>query len=274
MGRKQAPPNVSFFAFQDIITSVVGIFSLIMIIMLLELANRTADGQSSGQQSSAAQSAVLTAMQSEMTTLKTRLEELKRVASSLGTSKPMTAEEKKIAIQKQSTEIEARLKQFEALQEKTSRAVTAAETMLTQLQNEALRQNEKGDESKKLLDKLAFLKAELDSLKDDDPLIFRNEQLQGKSIVVIDFDSTETRVLEFASSRRQIFAGKDRVKQFTSWADTQNFTNSHFLLMVRPGGNGPYGNARTYFQGKNASYGYDVIGANRPLKMRSEIGVQ
>lgn len=272
MGRKQSAPNVSFFAFQDIITSVVGIFVLITIIMLLELANRTVQGQSSGQQSANAQSAALSAMQSEIETLEKRLEELKRVASSLGTSKPMTAEEKKKEIEKQITEIEARLKRFDALQQQTSRAIAAAETTLRQLQEAALRQSENGDERKKLIDKLAFLKAELDSLKDDDPIIFRNEQLQGKAIVIIDFDTAETRIMELQANQRRVFAGNDRSKQLTSWFDTQSIASMHFHLMLRPGGNVPYANARAYLQTKNASYGFDVTGSQRPLKMRSEFG--
>lgn len=272
MGRKQAAPNVSFFAFQDIITSVVGIFVLITIIMLLELANRTVHGQSSGQQSSKAQSAALSAMQSEVTTLESRLEELKRVASSLGTSKPMNAEEKKKEIAKQVADIEARLKRFDALQQQTSRALVAAETTLKQLQEEAIRQNDKGDERKKLLDQLAYLKAELDSLKDDDPLVFRAEQLQGKAIVVIDFDATETRLMDLQAKQRLIFKGNDRSKQLVSWADARNIAEMHFHLMLRPGGNTPYANARSYFQSKNASHGFDVMGPKRPLKMRSEFG--
>ncbi len=119
-------------------------------------------------------------MQSEIETLEKRLEELKRFASSLGTSKPMTAEEKKKEIEKQITEIQARLKRFDALQQQTSRAIAAAETTFAPTARGRLTASEKGDERKKLLDKLAFLKAELDSIKDDDPLIFRDENCRAK----------------------------------------------------------------------------------------------
>ncbi len=244
MVRKQATPNVSFFAFQDIITSVVGIFILITIIMLLEMANRTVLGLSSGRQSTEAQSSGHSAMSAEVKTLENRLEELKQVASSVGTSKPMTSEEKRKDIEKQISEIEARLKRFSALQQQTSRAILAAETTLRQLQEVALNHNEKADERKKLLDQLAFLRAELDSLKDDDPLVFRDEQLQGKTVVVIDFDSTETRVLKSQMNARLVFSGNDRSDQWARWAGSQNLASMHFHLMLRPGGNVPYNNAR------------------------------
>lgn len=40
MRRKLSGPGVSFFAFQDIITAVVGIFILITLIMILELLEK------------------------------------------------------------------------------------------------------------------------------------------------------------------------------------------------------------------------------------------
>ena len=48
MGRRKAQgPSVSFFAFQDIITSVVGIFVLITLIMMVDLVTRKASASSS-----------------------------------------------------------------------------------------------------------------------------------------------------------------------------------------------------------------------------------
>ena len=133
-------------------------------------------------------------------------------------------------------------------------------------------ESQKEEENRSLLGKLAHLRAEIDSLKDDDPLIFRNEKLQGKAIVIVDISITEIRLLEMEAKRRQTFNGANRVDNARKWIDAQDLAATHFLLMLRPNGNSTFSTLRTHLQSKSASYGFDVIGEKRPLKMRSEIG--
>jgi hypothetical protein len=186
----------------------------------------------------------------------------------------MTTQEKQKEVEKQLEEIEERIKRFHALQQQTSQVLASTATTLRQLKDDALEQDGKDEENRKLLGKLSYLRAELDSLKDDDPLIFRNEKFEGRTIIIFDIASDQVQVLEIDANRRQAFSGANRVASLRQWIDRQDITAAHFLLILRPDTNQFFSPLRSHLQSKNASYGFDVIGANRPLKMRSEIAAQ
>ncbi len=73
--------------------------------------------------------------------------------------------------------------------------------------------------------------------------------------MVIDFDAAETRVMELQAEQRRAFAGNDRSKQLVSWIDAQSIPSMHFHLMLRPGGNVPYANAKAYFKPRTPAMG-------------------
>ena len=72
MARKNSAPSISFFAFQDIITSVVGIFVLITLILAVKLAVKATERLSTEKPVAENLSKVVELMQSEVDTLKNR----------------------------------------------------------------------------------------------------------------------------------------------------------------------------------------------------------
>ena len=82
--RKAQGPSVSFFAFQDIITSVVGIFVLITLIMMVELVTRKASASGSNQAVEDTFSAVIVELQQQYEALEARSAKLDTMAKKIG----------------------------------------------------------------------------------------------------------------------------------------------------------------------------------------------
>jgi TolA-binding protein len=115
MSRKSSAPSVSFFAFQDIITSVVGIFVLITLIMVVQLAVKATDRLSSKSPVADNLSSIVALMQSEVDELKKRETELETVSSSVAGVQQFNIEEIRMDLEKEVKQLEERTKRFEAM---------------------------------------------------------------------------------------------------------------------------------------------------------------
>ena len=271
MGRRINGPAVSFFAFQDIITSVVGIFVLITIIMMIELVSKTVEGQTNGNRVADTLSASLNSLEAELKEMRQRSETLSTRSKSVAGIQPFNVEEIRSDIEKRIQHVEEQTKRSEAVNEKTRKVVVATEGELDQLNQQAVAADSKRDELKKLLDKLQYLDTKIGELTTEDPLVFRNANMAGRSLIVTDIQPKQIEVLELARNVRQVFSGSDRLTKFNEWVDKQPTDRFHFLLLVRPGAASSFNSVQSQLDSVGASFGFDVIAANRSIKLRSEV---
>ena len=110
MRRKQTAPSVSFFAFQDIITSVVGIFVLIALIMILQLIERTVEGQASSDQVADQLSETLSLLRVEVDSLRQQYEKLEQSLASTPTVNRFNAVSVMTELDQATEQSEARIK--------------------------------------------------------------------------------------------------------------------------------------------------------------------
>ena len=271
MARKNSAPSVSFFAFQDIITSVVGIFVLITLIMVVELAAKATERLSTDKPVAKNLSKVVALMQSEVDALKKRETELEKSSSSVAGVQRFNVDEIRADLEKESKQLEERTKRFEALQKSTRSVLVAAEGQLKQLQEESIANQPKQDELKKLLGKLEFLDRKISNLQTDDPMVFRDASLSGKELVIVDLAAGEIGLLDLSRNAREKFTGIGRVDNFLKWITDRRLSSLHFLMLVRPGAASTFESCRSKLNQLHASYGFDVIANDRTLKMRNEL---
>jgi len=272
MARKNSAPSVSFFAFQDIITSVVGIFVLITLIMMVELVSKKIEGQSTGNQVADTMSKTIALLESDLDQLQQRASDLTQRSSSIAGVQRFNADEVKADLENELKRNDEQAKRFEGLNQQSRRVLIAAEKDLDQLQKESAESEQDRDELKKLIGKLQYLDTLVGQVTADDVMIFRNSSLNGRDVTVVDLQPREITALELSGSNRIVFSGVDRITKFMDWADQKSPATSHFVLLVRPGGTSTFDNCRKHLDSTGASYGYDVISSNRALKMRSELG--
>ncbi len=271
MGRRINGPTVSFFAFQDIITSVVGIFVLITIIMMIELVSKTVEGQTKRSQVADTVSVSLNSLEMELAEMRVRYETLSTRSKSVAGVQPFNAEEIRSDIEKRIQQVEEQTKRSEAVNQQIRKIVVATEGELDQLNQQAVAADSKRDELKKLLDKLQYLDTKIGEITTEDPLVFRNTNLAGRSLIVTDIQSKQIEVLELARNVRQVFSGVDRLSKFNAWLNKQPVDSLHFLLLVRPGAAGTFNAVQSQFDSVGASFGFDVIAANRSIQLRNEV---
>ena len=271
MGRRINAPSVSFFAFQDIITSVVGIFVLITLIMMIELVSKTVEGQTNGNQVADTLSASLNTLEVEIEELRERSEALSNRSKSVAGLQRFNVEEICSDIEKRIKQVEEQTKRSEAVNQKIRKIVIATEGDLDQLNQQALAADSKREELKKLLARLQYLDTKIGDLTTEDPLVFRNADLAGLSLIVVDIQPKQIEVLELARNERQAFAGSDRLAKFNAWSNKQPVDQFHFLLLVRPGAASSFDSIQSQLAGVGASFGFDVIAANRSIKLRDEV---
>ena len=186
MGRRIQGPSVSFFAFQDIITSVVGIFALILIIMMVELVSKTVEGKGDGNLVADTLSQSLKSFESDVAELRQRSEELSVDSRSVVGIQRFNVEEIRSDIEKRIQHIVEQTKRTDALSQQLRKLLIASQGELDQLDKQAVATEDKRDELQTLIGKLQYLDSKIGNLTTEDPLVFRNTNLAGRSLIVTD----------------------------------------------------------------------------------------
>ena len=244
--RRQHGPSVSFFAFQDIITSVVGIFVLITLIMMVDLVSRKSSSASTAGAAEDTLSSVISDMQSEIQELQARSEYLFQRGKKVAGVQSLNKEEIR-------EDMEKRLR-----------------SLNEQLQIESMNRAPEREELKNLLAKLEFLETKIGELSTEDPLVFKNVNLMGRTVVVIDMEPKKIIALNLASDQRSEFSGAARFTQFENWAKGLPVSKLHFFLLVRPGAASSHTKVQEYLESVNASFGFDLLQDGKTIKLRSE----
>lgn len=271
MGRRRAQgPSVSFFAFQDIITSVVGIFVLITLIMMVELVS-SRSRPSATSDSTEVLEKTLSSMQDEIA-------KMEQISQTLTRKSKATSSVQRFNVDEIREELTQRIKLSEerkARMDSSSNELTFTVKELTkqarQVDQDLVAAEAKREELKKLLDKLKFLDSQIGELTTEKPMVFRNATLAGKSLIIVDVSEKEIQTLHIANKKRDSFTGISRFSNFQSWVSNQRVGGLHFVLFIRPGGAGSFDKIRSDLLSQNASFGFDVLADDQKLKLRSEV---
>lgn len=272
MSRRRAQgPSVSFFAFQDIITSVVGIFVLITLIMMLDLVQRTDSSSASQQLVADTFSAAITDLETQLAQLQKRSNELDVLASKIGAvqvfNKDDIEKELRASIQRLNEQIE----RTEQLNRETQQLVDNQTKVQTKLQIESQKRSPDRDELAKLLKELDKLDSKIGELELDEPLVFKSQPLNGRSVVVIEVTSAGAVVLDLQADRRSTMRAQNLERDFESWMKSHAKGSYHYFLLIRPGGATNFDTLRAILVKDSASYGYDVLDQEKSVKLRSEV---
>lgn len=264
MARKHAAPSVSFFAFQDIITSVVGIFVLITLIMVLELADRTVAGSGKGNQVEDTLSETIKLLDEQVQSSKELVAKLQKSAAASTTVASVDSKSRREELEKELKQLEERRKKFESKQTATSQANTRSEGTLRQLEEQSVETDKKMDELKMLLAKLNQIDTAIETFIDNSN-VFRHSNISGRAITVTELRRNEIDVTKLSSMQRTTFSEPGAFEKWKQWVNSQNLNSTHFLILVRPGGSTLFNKSQGFLKGLGASFGFDVTDDPLPL---------
>ncbi len=269
--RKASGPSVSFFAFQDIITSVVGIFVLITLIMMVELVQRKGSTPASTKLLEDSHSSVIADLMLQVEKLESRSKKLDSISTKIGSvqvfNKDEIAKELRASIQSLNEQIERTDQRKREIQ----RIIDSQIKLQASLQSETVQRSRDREELAKLLKELGRLDSKIGEMDSDAPLIFKSKSLDGRTVVVVDVARDETVLLDLDADRRTTIRGKDSEREFKNWIAKHSKGNFHYFLLIRPNGASNFDTLRSSLDESGASYGYDLLDQDRTIRLRSEV---
>lgn len=263
--RRRSNSGISFFAFQDIITSVTAIIIVVVLLLALDLTQQ--DPGTVGMPLVLAEELEqrIDAIRAELDDVKSRAEAADDVIQDITNQTP---EEIK-------NEIAARGRDIEDLRSKLERQTKyrndweAREqaALVKKYEQEPLRQ-----ELEQLQRELAGLRKQSAEEVTDDRPIFTLPQGLNKTgwLVVVDADRISTAPIGM-SVKPRVFAtsnslfGKTAAEHFAKWIGTDSHRSDYFLVLIRPDGSATYDLLAGELEGLSVSFGYDLIDQSQEI---------
>lgn len=270
MPRRVSGPQVSFFAFQDIITSVVGIVILITLVLIIELAQKV--------------ERIENATVPDMNAVVQRIEKLKVMITSL---------QVELDQRNKAENAVAGVNRFnyQNLLEESQRSLTSLTTQIgiaehdsnaqtSQLQRAVGEQHRvqaaaAGLESQRielagLLEQQEAMRFKMENVSSDPSLIYRDTTAAGQFVCLVLLGDAEIEVHDAAEQRTFTFAGTGRQARWRKWLLNQSLSKRHFFVAIRPSGTADFQDIRDGLDDAQATYGFSVVAANKQMKLGYE----
>jgi len=269
--RKSSGPSVSFFAFQDIITAVVGIFILITLLLVLELAQRVEAAASTPMADIAAVIEAIEALEKETERMAAEIARRTESAAKDAELNEFNRVERTERLENAVAVAEARLNDLREKGKETADRIAAAEKK----ENSLLMRSEELREDRSILERLKAKLAEVENainrLESDDTPLFRDQTETGRFVTLITLRAG-TIELRDALSRDSIdFVGPKRLDELRAWLKINALDKRQIFLVVTPGAAGDFEAIRADLNKLRAVYGFNVSGSAAQIRLGFEV---
>lgn len=271
MRRRTIGPGVSFFAFQDIITAVVGIFILITLTLILEL-NQRVESAARPANADAAQ------MQQQIVAL---IQESERLQSLYNTRLKQHTNANSIT----TFNYEKKLREVTANTVATKQQISNAKQALKSTLSERLKAREVHDrlvaEGKMLDDerqktsnletKLQALANKANKIKQDTSIVYRDRIDDLTFVCLLQLNQQGIEIKDAATKTVQQL---NSVKFFEEWSENNSSTRRHYLILLEPTGTQYFPDVREILQDANATFGFDLVEAGHESALSFEWDIE
>lgn len=259
--RKGGVPGVSFFAFQDIITAVVGIFILITLLLVLELAERVSEA-SGGVETTDDIAQILSAIEvlrEEVEQLRQEYQERSAQSNRTTTLNRFNAEEELTKLRDRVANEENRLRQLENNANSIEKSLAQAQQDQGQLQavREELRKQE--DMLEALVEEMRQTQNEINRVQAMDTEIFRDVMEDGRYLVLVTLGDGAIIIRDALAKKVSQLRGGNRVAQFEQWLSGSGGKSRHFMVFVKPDGALDFEEVKGLLADRSVTYGYTVV---------------
>ena len=264
--RRRSGSPVSFFAFQDIITAVSGIFIVILLVLTLELIQRPTLAQS-----------VTVAVNSDLeTSAEEARTELERLESVLDDSDQLIRELSELTPQETERQIRVVRRKIDELQQDLERLQEQRQQLAEakkRVDVEHFDQKADREQLAELKRRIEELKRELDREQTTERPIFalpRGVTKQGWVVVVsgaVIQAAPMNRVqqpLSFTSDGKKLFSDS-AVDQFIAWTHNRDAGSAYLLILVRPSGLKAFETLRPQLAINGILFGFDLVGTDETI---------
>lgn len=249
---------LSLFSFQDIITSVAGIFMLMTLLLAVVLTTRTVTTPHPVPPVDIeAQSRDITTVQKHVDELRAEVAHRSEQQSDFGEYTPNSAAAKVAQVAEAAELLRARIQELRIRENKLLDDLSSAEAAWSKRASDVTLREE-------LRDQLSALEGELAQLKNSQRVFYNNVDASGRQVLLVelfDADILVTPAGEQAAPRR--FSGPGCRDAFLDWAAGRSAARCRFVLVVHPGTTKTFRQLSDALREKGFSLGYDLLPADK-----------
>ncbi len=259
--------TISFFAFQDIITSVVGIFVLITLIMILELVQTKAGATDTRVRIPEEMLVQINELETEFTKLESLRATLQTNAAKASSRNAFSVEQERSGLQSQVEEIQSQLSNAQRRSIKLSEQLEAGKRLekhLVSREGELAKLRKSSQDSAAQLQDAAAVSAILEVEK---PLVFRDKTEQGRHVVLIVLEQGKINVSDAMAAKSYSFSSSAMTGDFADWLSGTDLDLRQFLLIVKPSGQTHFEGVTKILRSSSAVYGFDVAGEDQRFRL-------
>jgi len=271
MKRRNNGPSVSFFAFQDIITAVVGIFILITLLLVLELAQRVEAAGSTPTADISSVVQMIETLQGEVERMTQELQQRIESQNETAGINEFNRQEETDKLEDKSKILQQQLATANEMATDLSKRIAAAK----QEENKLLLQSEELGSQRSLLEELeqkaAQVQNEINRLESDNTPVFRDQTEQGRFITLITLGAGKIEIRDALTKFTQDYTGPRRTNDLFAWLDANDLSSRQIYLVIKPGGTPDFDAVQERLDNKRAVYGYNVTGAADSIRLGFEM---
>jgi hypothetical protein len=266
--RRRNVSAISLFAFQDIITSVVGIFILVIICMILQLREtQTASG--SPMQKYQEMLAMQEAITQESQSLSKSLKELTTSLSQADASNRFSEELASQELNNLDRMMRERLQRAEKelLQITESREETEKDKERLLISQAAL--GPELEEMKSIQDQLSRMKQEMQQIEVENPMVFSKTQLNGRPLCILEVKGDSVHWMATTSGEERRWTFPNQRAALLQWLASNEARRWHFLILLKPSGAGEFAQIRQTLKDSRVNLGFDVVAEDQAIRTMS-----
>jgi seryl-tRNA synthetase len=272
--RRRVRPTVSLFAFQDIITSVVGIFVLITLIMVLELAQTVADAGTATMESvSKALLDSLAMMEQEVDQLQAEYDQLSEAQGKMAGNNRFNREQRLAEAQQQIEQMQQAIERTIELTEETQQSLIEAKKIEEQLLAEGQAVESEQQQILDLQDKQQEVQRYSSIMATEKPIVFRDQTDHGRAVVLVRLEDSHILINDSASRDSRDFSGTSRTKDFQTWLSSVDLTKRQILLIVKSSSVADFEPVKESLSSERAVWGFDVSANDQNFRLHYEMEI-
>lgn len=255
-------------------TSVVGIFILMILIMVLQLANSIEASRAAGTVD-IDQELIKTVdlLEEEVTRLQEEYDDLQNSQASTADINLLNKEQKLKELQFQFHELNDRLSTTHENIGELSKAIIESKRVHQEVLADAEARESDRHEIERMLKKKEEIERFATILDTDHPVVYRDKTIEGRYLVIVRLEQGSIFLSDAGANVSQAFKGSHRLRQFKSWLSGTQLRSRQILLVVKPSGVSDFDDIIAVLDQSGASYGFDVAAEQTNFLLRSQVDV-
>ncbi|MEY4566156.1 MAG: hypothetical protein RLY14_1126 [Planctomycetota bacterium] len=264
--------SISLFAFQDIITSVVGIFILIIICMILQL-RETRNGSGASAQSYQELLAIQQSISRESSLLSKSLSDL--TASLLQAKGGNRFSEQLVAEELESMDrmLQERLVRAEEQLEKVAKRRAEAEKDKERLKIAQAANGPELEELQAIQGQLSRVEREMKEIDTENPMVFSKTNLNGRPLCILEVKKGGVEWVATTTGEKRSWSIPRERATMLEWFKTAEASQWHFLVLIKPSGAMEFEGIRKSLTDSGVKLGFDVVAEDQAIRIVAEGGV-